>query len=681
MSNILLIEPDYKNKYPPLGLMKISYFHKHVLGDHVRFTKGRLPAALAEAKWDRVYVTSLFTFEWAKTIEAIQYAKTLVDSIDKITVGGIAATMLPQQIYEETGIRPVCGLLNEPGKLGLPGDECIDQIVPDYAILDDIDYVYPFHDAYFLSATKGCGNKCGFCAVQTLEPQYIPYIDLKQRIAAIEEEFGSKRDLLLMDNNVLRSPNFDQIIDDIIAAGFGKGATYLNPKTGKRVRRYVDFNQGLDALFFTEEKARRLGEIALRPARVAFDHIEDLPTYERALRLCAKHGITELSNYVLYNSEAFGGKGHQYAADTPADLYNRMRLTLDIKDDINRSLPEDRQVTAFSFPMRYIPLTAHERGYVGSQWNAKFLRAVQCMLIPTQGKGVGSRSFFEADFGKNAEEFVRFLCMPDKLIAARGEFSLGSRSRGGESPEEQAARKTVWEKNQRKIREWNRLYQQLGGERSQFIALIGDNEFLPEKLLGAPSDLQKKLYLLYLTTPRTLALLGMVRSGSPTYDMLKGYICSEFPDLYQDMVELLSTSEAQQQYMFQNFTHFFGRDGLADLLSALAPQDFRADRLLKKWHDACVKSGMGLVDFELIRVYTRYLDAKVLSPEERTAARRAILELDMPALATLLSQRSGDFEAAVLASVDGEAGQELLNTTAQAIFRNIQCKLSQLLEA
>ena len=53
----------------------------------------------------------------------------------------------------------------------------------------------------------------------------------------------------------------------------------------------------------------------------------------------------------------------------------------------------------------------------------------------------------------------------------------------------------------------------------------------------------------------------------------------------------------------------------------------------------------------------------------------------MPALAVLLSQRSGDFEAAVLASVAGEAGQELLNTTAQAIFRNIQCKLSQLLEA
>lgn len=681
MSNILLIEPDYKNKYPPLGLMKISYFHKRVLGDYVRFTKGKLPPALSETRWDRVYVTTLFTFEWAKTMEAIQYAKTLVDSIDKITVGGIAATMLPQQIYEETGIQPVCGLLNEPGKLGLPGDETIDQLVPDYSILDDIDYVYPFHDAYFLSATKGCGNKCGFCAVQTLEPRYIPYIDLKERISAIEEEFGSKRDLLLMDNNVLRSPRFNQIIDDIIAAGFGKGATYLNPKTGKRVQRYVDFNQGLDAMFFTEEKARRLGEIALRPARVAFDHIEDLPTYEKALRLCAKYGITELSNYVLYNSEAFGGKGHQYAADTPENLYDRMRLTLDIKDDINRSLPEDQRVTAFSFPMRYIPLTAHERGYVGSRWNAKFLRAVQCMLIPTQGKGVGSRSFFEADFGKSAEEFVRFLCMPDKLIAARGEFSLSGRGRGRETPEELAARKAVWEKNQRKIREWSRLYQQLGDEQEQFVALIGDNEFLPEKLLGAPSDLQKKLYLLYLTTPRTLALLGMVRPGSSTFSMLKHYVHSEFPDLYQDMVELLATSESQQQYMFQNFALFFGKEGLADLLSVLSHQGFRADRLLKKWHGICVKNGIGWVDFELLRVYARYVDADVLSEAEQADARRAILELDMPALAALLNDRSQDFERAVLASVSGEAGQELLNSTADAIFRNIQCKLSQLLEA
>ena len=59
----------------------------------------------------------------------------------------------------------------------------------------------------------------------------MPYIDIKDRIAAIDREFGPKKDLLLMDNNVLRSPKFNQIIDDIIQAGFGKGATYLHRRS------------------------------------------------------------------------------------------------------------------------------------------------------------------------------------------------------------------------------------------------------------------------------------------------------------------------------------------------------------------------------------------------------------------------------------------------------------------
>lgn len=678
MSNILLIEPSYKNKYPPLGLMKIAAFHKTVMHDYVRFTKGKLPPALANTKWDHVYVTSLFTFEWAATIEAIEYAKTLVESIDQITVGGIAATMLPEQIFEETGIHPVCGLLNEPGKLGLPGDECIDQIVPDYSILDEIDYKYPFRDAYFLSATKGCGNKCGFCAVQTLEPTFIPYMDIKEKIKKIDEQFGPQKDLLLMDNNVLRSPRFNQIIDDIIEAGFGKGATYVNPKTGKVVRRYVDFNQGLDAMFLTEAKAKRLGEIALRPARIAFDHIEDRDTYERALRLCAKYGITELSNYVLYNSEDFGGKGHQYAADTPADLYNRMRITLDLKDDMNRSLPEGEKVSAFSFPMRYIPLSAHERGYVGSKWNAKFLRAVQCMLIPTQGKGVGSRSFFEADFGKDDNEFVRYLCMPDKLIAARGHFSEGGRGRKKETKAEIQDRRRVWENNQSRIKEWNRLFDQLGNNVESFIGLIGDNEFLPEKWLGITSDLHKKLYLLYLTTPRIVALLGSLDPASPSYKLMKEYVTVDFPDIYKDIVEFVCYSNLKSS--FKNFISFFGQEGVCDLLKTLDHCDFDADKQLQRWNQICKKTGVSYIDFELIRVYRRYIDVGALTVTEHKNARKAILDMNTTELATVLEQKFDVFKRSVSAMNDQELGQALLKSTSETIFKNIQMKLSQFLE-
>ena len=36
---VLLIEPNYKNKYPPMGIMKIATYYR-MQGDDVRFYKG-----------------------------------------------------------------------------------------------------------------------------------------------------------------------------------------------------------------------------------------------------------------------------------------------------------------------------------------------------------------------------------------------------------------------------------------------------------------------------------------------------------------------------------------------------------------------------------------------------------------------------------------------------------------
>ena len=53
--NILLVEPGYRNKYPPLGLMKIAQCHgPNGKKDNVRFVKGEDPSAygsMLELSW------------------------------------------------------------------------------------------------------------------------------------------------------------------------------------------------------------------------------------------------------------------------------------------------------------------------------------------------------------------------------------------------------------------------------------------------------------------------------------------------------------------------------------------------------------------------------------------------------------------------------------------------------
>ena len=54
--NILLIEPSYRNKYPPLGLMKIAQYHGlHGKNDNVHFIKGEDKSVLREGMGPHLY--------------------------------------------------------------------------------------------------------------------------------------------------------------------------------------------------------------------------------------------------------------------------------------------------------------------------------------------------------------------------------------------------------------------------------------------------------------------------------------------------------------------------------------------------------------------------------------------------------------------------------------------------
>ncbi|GHS85861.1 hypothetical protein FACS1894201_06070 [Bacteroidia bacterium] len=434
--------------------------------------------------FDRVYVATLFTFYFKITVETINFAKTLVKDNSDVFVGGVSATLLYQDIIEQTGITPIKGLLNKPKMLDKNNDIIVDTLPLDYSILEETDYKYPENNAYYGYMTRGCIRKCSFCAVPTLEPEYCEYVPMKQKIETIKETFGEQRNLLLLDNNVLASARFPEIIQEIIDCGFGKNAVYTEPneyeiaiknlvnevndtaykkkifnlnllllnrlkgtiqqdiydllqnnllmnlqtatkqnllkvateilplyaKHFRKVpkQRYVDFNQGVDARLFTEEKANLLGKINIRPLRIAFDNWNDQMHYDNAIRLSAKAGIKNFSNYILYNFK-----------DEPKDFYRRLKLNIDLCKELD--------IHIYSFPMKFHPIIGEDRfnrDYLGKHWNRKYIRAVQAVLNAIKGK-VGSgnadkgKEFFEKAFGKNEEEFFKILEMPETMILYR----------------------------------------------------------------------------------------------------------------------------------------------------------------------------------------------------------------------------------------------------------------------
>ena len=475
---VLLVEPNYKNKYPPMGLMKISTYHK-MLGDEVRFVKGVDPNVDA-AVWDRIYITTLFTFDFSISAETILHYMRLVDDVSSLYVGGIMASLMPESIVEATGIdrsHILTGLFTDTSVVGDNNDINVDQLPLDYDILEDVNYKYPAGDNYFAYTTRGCPNHCSFCAVPILEPNFHVTNNIVEQIKVIDQKYGPKQHLLLLDNNVLNTPNLESLVDDLCAAGFGRDAKYVDPGTynivmmryhngdraefldkkmiayldkfKKRIKspekldtflqivigaedaedyagymlehedelspivekyrsktpkaRYLDFNQGVDGRKINDDNMTQLARLAIKPLRIAFDDIKLKDTYCAAIRTAHRHGIKEISNYILFNYK-----------DKPEDLYERLKINI----ELNRELG----IQIFSFPMKYSPINRTDRSYIGVNWTKKSIRAISAILQVTKGVVAAGSDFFYKAFGNTLEEYFELLAMPRELIMFRHHF-------------------------------------------------------------------------------------------------------------------------------------------------------------------------------------------------------------------------------------------------------------------
>jgi hypothetical protein len=118
---------------------------------------------------------------------------------------------------------------------------------------------------------------------------------------------------------------------------------------------------------------------------------------------------------------------------------------------------------------------------------------------------------------------------------------------------------------------------------------------------------------------------------------------------------------------------------LKDILETLERNDFDADKLLAKWNRTIKKLGIIDIDFELIRVYRRYIELGIFDKIIHDEARKAIKAMDMNVLASILSKHFDSFKTAVREAIDDDIGRSLLNHTAKVVFNEIQMKLSDFL--
>lgn len=549
---VLLLEPNYKNKFPPIGLMKLSTYFR-TRGDEVVFYKGDLRDFVIQQiveecltklyqidnsinwklradkitlyikyrkkdylnsiniddseyailvytwleyykkfyysgeyrkhpRWDWVGVTTMFTFYWDITIETIEFAKTMVKDVKNLMVGGVLASIQPNEIEAATGIKPHCGTLHTPGEIDEDDNRIIDELPLDYSILDEIEYEYPDSGAFYSYATRGCIRQCPFCAVPIIEPKYQPYLPLQERIKRTRRLFGDQRNLLLMDNNVLASSELSKIIDDIKACGFAKGAKFIEPNQYdiaiRNLRLHINDRAYIRKCFKLLKELNEMKSFTLTQRTIiyglrekyGFLHIETCtrealistyrefaPYFQRKYdKQKGKQRFVDFNQGVdarLFNDKIvpllseIAIRPLRIAFDNIRDkdvyvkavtmsvkhgikdfsnylLYNFKDKPIDLYNRLKLNVDkcEELGVSIYSFPMKYHPVKgehSHDRDFIGEHWNRKYIRAIQAILNATKGKVGRGQSFFKEAFGKDENEFQELLMMPETFLLYR----------------------------------------------------------------------------------------------------------------------------------------------------------------------------------------------------------------------------------------------------------------------
>lgn len=228
-----------------------------------------------KGKPNEIYVTSCFTYHWEPVHEVIKICKEIYPDVP-ITLGGIYATLCPEHAKRSLADKVFIGEMleasNFPTDLGLLEEK------PKYAVI---------------KSTRGCPNRCSYCAVHVLEGNKMRYRSPETVVKEIQDKmqrFGIKK-FILWESNVLinAEQHLEKILDLIIK---------------KNLEIELDFPEGLQPSLIYPRLIKKMKVAGVKQFRLSLESTDknlcekrfhrksNIKDLERTVRIIKKEGFS-----------------------------------------------------------------------------------------------------------------------------------------------------------------------------------------------------------------------------------------------------------------------------------------------------------------------------------------------------------------------------------------------------
>ncbi len=231
----------------------------------------------------------------------------------------------------------------------------------------------PWNDFSYVFTSRGCPNRCAYCAVWRIEKK--PWINPGWR----DHINGTRRDVMISDNNISNTGR------DHIAAVCEHCVTN---------KKRVVFDNGLDVKLIDKPMAEILARLRFtrQGMRMAFDRIEEDEEFRRAVGLLRAAGVpkSHMFAYVLFNFR-----------DTPEEANYRARTCVELG--------------VRPYPQQFTPLDCTDRKakHIGEHWTPDLVKSFRYFWLMA-GIYAKHEDFFTWVTSDAAPDHVRMDSLPTR---------------------------------------------------------------------------------------------------------------------------------------------------------------------------------------------------------------------------------------------------------------------------